>query len=65
MFVSSELLVSITSPSFVCLHLQVSVNVLPGGVYCCFTRTTLHNYCGVFIDKHMYTKFHFDWKLCQ
>ena len=35
-----ELQVSITSPSFVALHLQVS-EILPEGVYCCFTRITL------------------------
>ena len=39
----SELEVSITSQSFVTLHLLVSeiANVLPEAVYCCFTRTTL------------------------
>ena len=45
MLVSSELWVPITSRSFVCLHLLVSeihvANVLPDGVYCCFTRSIL------------------------
>ena len=41
MFVWSELEFSITSPSFVTLHLLVSeINVSPEAVYCCFTRTT-------------------------
>ena len=42
MLVSLESLVSITSPSFVCLHLHVfMIRYLPEAVYCCFTRTTL------------------------
>ena len=43
MLVSSDLQVSITSPSFVPLNLLhvVSEVVLSGSVYCCFTRTTL------------------------
>ena len=43
MLVSSQLKFSITSPSFVALHLLVSeiANVLPEGVYCCFTRAAL------------------------
>ena len=34
--------ISITSPSFIALHVPVFkiANVLPEGVYCCFTRTT-------------------------
>ena len=34
--------VTITSLNFVLLHLPVSgaVNVLPEGIYCCFTGTT-------------------------
>ena len=32
--------ISITSPSFICLHLLVS-EIAKWGVYCCFTRTTL------------------------
>ena len=31
----------ITSPSFVRLYVSLSEIVLPEGVYCCFTRTTL------------------------
>ena len=43
MLALSELWVPVTSPSFVALHLPVFTiaNVLPEGVYCCFTRTTL------------------------
>ena len=40
MFVWSEIEVSITSPSFVTLHLLVS-EIAECIVYCCFTRTTL------------------------
>ena len=60
MLISSELGVPITSPSFVCLHLLVSeiANVLPEGVYSCFTRTTV--YCDYFGALHVYTKFHLD-----
>ena len=57
MFISSELLVSITSPIFVALHLPVSeiANVLPEGVYCCFSRTTLST--TMFTMCNAYTKF--------
>ena len=43
MLVSTEILVSIISPSFFTLHFLISeiANVLTEGVYCCFTRTTL------------------------
>ena len=55
--VSTKLLVSITSPSFIALHLLVSevVNVLP--VYCCFTRTTMFTTMFtmiVFVEKCVY-----------
>ena len=44
--VSSELWVSITSPSFFALYLPV-FNVLPEGIYCCFKKplTTWHMPC--------------------
>ena len=43
MLVSSELLVSISSPSFIALQLLVSelANILLEVIYCCFTRTIL------------------------
>ena len=37
------------------------LNVLPEGVYCCFTRTTLFITMFYIIDMHVYTKFHLDW----
>ena len=44
---------------------------MPEGVYCCLTRTTLFTtmftvfYCGVFIEKYVFTKFRLDWLLCE
>ena len=58
------MVVSITSPSFVGLHLLVSeiANVLSDVVYCSFTRTTLFMNC-LHVDVirdivfHHFTKF--------
>ena len=52
---------------FVCSVSEIA-NVLPEGVFCCFTRTTLFTTMFtiiVFIEKHVYTKFCLDWLLCQ
>ena len=59
---SSELEVTISSPSLVFLHFQIHVaKCIAGVVYCVFTRTTLFNIMhifGVVIQKHVYyTKF--------
>ena len=68
MLVSSDFYVSITSPSFIALHLPVSeigIHALPEGVYFFFTLNVhpliLSYYFGVFIEKHVYTEFHLDW----
>ena len=39
-------------------------NIWPEIVYCCFTRVlyynVYHDYCGVFIEKYVYTMFCLD-----
>ena len=69
MLVSSELLVSITSPSFFALHLLVSeIAAVMHEFFLIFYKNYIvyyNVYHDVFIGKHVYTKFHLDWLLCQ
>ena len=68
MLVSSELFVSITSPSFVALHLPVSeiAKCIAKGCLLLFYKNYIvysSDYTCVFIVRHMYTKFRLDWLL--
>ena len=71
MFVWSELEVSITSPSFVTLHLLVSeiAKCIAWGCLLLFYKNYIvyYNvycyYCGVFIETYVYAKFRLDWLL--
>ena len=66
----TELVVSTMLPSFVALNLPVSDNLLLKMYYLRAFVVVLHYivnyniYFGVFIEKHVYTKFRLDWLLC-
>ena len=71
MFVWSQLEVSITSPSFVALHLldsEIAKCIAWGSLLLFYKNYIVYYnvycyYCGVFIEKHVYAKFHLDWLL--
>ena len=65
--------VSITSPCFIALHLLVSEIAKCIALECLLLfyknyivyYNVYHDYLGVFIEIHVYTKFHIDWLLHQ
>ena len=71
MLVWSELEFAITSPSFVTLYHLVSeiAKCIARGCLLLFYKNYIvyYNvycyYCSVFIETHVYAKFHFDWLL--
>ena len=58
-----ELEISITSPSFVALHLLVYeiARCIARGCFTIMFTVTIH----AFIEKCAYTKFYLDWLLCD
>ena len=68
----SELVVSVTSPSVVALLLLVSeiAKCIAWGCLLFYKNYIVYYnvycyYCGMFIEKYVYTKFHRNWLLCE